>query len=570
MDQHYDDSIEGDRRRFQIWVAGSLIGLVVLAVAGWFGRIPYRHFKEKRAATQAQAFLVNRDYLNATLSARQALMLDPTNVPACRVMATVADLSHSPATLDLLRRMVQAEPTLENKLRLAEAGLRYQNAPYPLSAQILEELAPLGTNVAAYQVDAARLALSTRRLTDAETHFAAAAALEPTNQSFKLNLATVRLARPNDPQAGAARSVLEQMRADTNFAPAALRSLVADRLVHKDLAAARDYSAQLVAYPQSEVADRLQQLEILQQLKSGDFAARLKAVQNSSATNAPAVAQVAAWMRANGLLAGSISWLTNLPASVRCQSPVRLALAESYLQNADWRILREFAGQGNWDDIEFLRLAILSRAWSQLDMKPVADSNWGSAVNEAGNHYGALMTLLGLTEEWKLPRERADLLARIVEKFPKEHWAQQDLAQSYFSDGKTVELHQLYARLLSLFPKDDSFKNNLAATALLLKTNLPQAGQWAEEAYAAKTNDPAYASTYAFALHLQGHTREGLAILRKLDARLLRRPDAALYFGVLLATTGATNEAMPYLQIARAQGHLLPEEQQLLATAMGK
>lgn len=570
MDNQYDNSIEADERRLRMWLMGSIIGLLLLAAAGWLGRIPYRLFKEKHEATQAQAFLAKGDYRNAALSAQQALMLDPTNVPACRVMAAVADLSHSPMVLDLLQRIVQAEPTTRNRLLLAAAGLRYQDAPYPMTTQILDELAPVATNLPDYQVIAGSLALSTRRMTDAETHFEAAAALEPTNQLFKLNLATIRLEMTNGTKAAAARLILEQMRADTNFAPAALRALVVNRLEHQDLAAAKDYSTQLLALSQATLADRLQQLGILQQLKSSDLAARLEAVQQSSATNPPAAAQVAAWMQGNGFLAGSISWLTNLPARVQTQSPIRLALAESYLQSADWQALRDFTGQGNWDDAEFLRLALLSHAWSQLNMQPVAESYWSAATTEAGSRYGALTTLLGLAEQWKLPDKREDLLKRIAERFPQEHWAQQALAQVYFTAGRTVDLHRLYARLFALFPKDESAKNNLAATALLLKTNLAQAGQWAAEANAARTNDPAFASTYAFALHLQGRTRDGLAILRKMDEKLLQRPDAALYYGVLLAATGATNEAIPYLQIAQTQGHLLPEEQRLLTKAMGK
>lgn len=564
------DSIEADQRRFRILLVAGVLGLVALAAAGWFGRSAYRRFQERREQGQAQAFLAKGDFRNALLSARETLALDPTNIPACRVMAEIADRSHSPVALELLRRIAQTEPTTENKLLLAMAGMRYQSAPFPLTAQILEELAPVATNQAGYQVAAASLALSTGHLTDAETHFQAAAALDPTNRLFELNLAVLRLGMTNASKAAAARLLLEQMRTDTNFAPAALRALVADRLAHQDAAAANDYSTQLLACPQATLGDRLQHLRILRQLSDGDFPARLLALQQASATNASAAGQVADWMQANGLLAESVQWLTNLPAGVRAQAPVRMALADGYLASANWRSLRDFTSEGNWEDAEFLRLAILSHAWAELDVKAVADSSWDSAVTEAGNRYGALTTLLELAEKWKLPDKRQDLLARIVTRFPQERWAQQALADAYFAAGQTAELHALYARLFARFPKDEGFKNNLAATALLLKTNLPQASRWAAEAYAAASNNPAVASTYAFALHRQGRTRDGLAILQKLPASLLQRPDVALYYGLLLAATGATNEASPYLQTARTQGHLLPEERQLLAATLGK
>jgi hypothetical protein len=61
-----------------------------------------------------------------------------------------------------------------------------------------------------------------------------------------------------------------------------------------------------------------------------------------------------------------------------------------------------------------------------------------------------------------------------------------------------------------------------------------------------------------------------LAVLRKLDDRHLQQPDAALYYGVLLAATGATNQAAPFLKIAKTKSSWLPEEQRLLAAALGE
>jgi hypothetical protein len=572
MDQAYN-SFEADKKRFRMRLAGTLavlLGLAALAGLSW----PfYRHHKEHRSQAQAQAFLAQGDFRSALLSARETILLDPTNVPACRVMAELAGLSHSPTQLDWLRRIVQSEPTVENKLQLASAGLRYLNPPFPLTAQILNELAVTAgdhaTNLASYQVIAASLALNLHHLAEAETHFEIAAKLEPTNQLYTLDLAIVRLGETNETGAAQSREALRQLQTDADFGLPALRALVADRLAHQDVAAAKAYSTQLLANAHSTLDDQLQELYILRQLKSSDFAGRLQAVQLQVATNAPAIAKVSAWMQANDLLADNRRWLTNLPASLQVQPPVRLVLADAYLQSNDWPTLRDFAAQGNWDEMEFLRLALVARAWSQLGVAQVADSNWSSAVNETGNRYGALTMLLGLTERWQWKREQADLLRRIIQKFPRERWAQLTLAQLYLADGDTAQLLQLYAALFAIFPDDPGIKNNLAATSLLLNTNLPQACRWAAEIYGGRTNDLIVASTYAFALHLQGRTQDGLAVMRKLDATLLQQPDAALYYGVLLAATGATNEAAPFLKIAGTKTQWLPEEKKLLSAALG-
>jgi hypothetical protein len=562
-------SFEADKKRFRMRLAGTVAVLLGLAVIAWLGRPFYQQFKEHRSQVQAQAFLAKGDYRSALLSARQTLQLDATNAVACRVMAALADFSHSPAVLDWQRRVVQVEPTTENKLVLATMALRYQSSPFPLTAQILDELAvTAATNLADYQVVAANLALSLHHPAEAETHYEIAIQLNPTNRVYELYLAIIRLGESDEAKAVQARAVLQKLRVDENFGPSALRALVVDRLAHKDAAAANGYSTNLLASPQAMLADQLQQLGILQQLKSGNFAAQLRSVQQQ--TNAFAVAQVSGWMQANGLVTDNIQWLTNLPASLQSQQPVRAALADAYMQNGDWQTLRDFASKGNWDEMEFLRLALVGRAWAQLGVAQVADSNWGAAINEAGNRYGAMTVLLGLTDQWQLKREREELLQRIVQKFPHERWAQHALEQLYLDAGDTAALRALYAGLFSVFPQDVGLKNNLAATCLLLKTNVPQACQWAEEIYAGKTHDLVIASTYAYALHLQGRTTEGLAALQKLDAHQLEEPDAALYYGVLLAATGATNEAAPYLKIARTKTQWLPEEKKLLSAALGE
>jgi hypothetical protein len=382
-----------------------------------------------------------------------------------------------------------------------------------------------------------------------------------------MNLAVVRLDETNELKAAQARAELETLRTDPVLGPAALRALVVDRLAHGDAAAANAYSTQLLAGAQVTLADQLQHLGIARQLKSADFESQLQAVQSQAQTNDMTVAEMAEWMEGNGLQVEDLRWLTNLPAALRAQPPVRLALADAYLQGSDWRALRDFVSEGNWEEMEFLRLALVARAWSQLGARQVADSNWGAAISEAGTHLGALTTLLRLTEEWKMPLERENLLARIVDNFPHERWAQESLEQLYLAEGNTAGLNRLFAKLVPIFPHEAGLKNDLAYTSLLLKTNLPQACQWAAEIYAGKTNDPVIAATYALALQMQGRPKDGVAVLRKLNDRQLRQPDIALYYGVLLAAIGDANDAAPFLKIARTKTQWLPEEEKLLTTA---
>jgi len=563
-------SVNEDRRQMLIRVGIAVIVLGILLISSRAGWRLYKNYSERHAARLAREYLAQGNYRNARLSARKTLQLDPTNVPACRVMAALAGLAHSPAALDWLQCIAQAEPSVENKLQMAAAGLLYQNPPYPMATRILDELRPTATNVASYQVVAANLAARLNRLAEAEAHLETATRLDPTNHLYAVNLAIIRLGQTNE-AAAAARAMLEKLDPRGEFAVLSLRALTADRMNHGEALSALAYSRQLLACTNAAWFDHLQHLGILRELKSDEFAAALQSAQRQAATNAVIIAETASWMQRHGLLSECQRWLTHLPAAMRSQPGVVLALAEGDLQGNDWQALRDFTSHGNWEGNDYLRLAMASIAWDHLGVFQVAQGNWVSAIDEAGSRLGALTRLWVLAEKWKSPPDQQKVLERMVELLPQERWAQHLLEPMYLAEGNTPALNRMYARLFPLFTNDVSLENNLAYTCLLLKTNLAQATRWAEQTVVVNPNratNAVFAATYAFALQLRGKTDAGLAILGKLSEQEQRQPDIALYYGVLLAAKGQTNEARRFLEIAQTKQQWLPEESRLLVTAM--
>ena len=141
---------------------------------------------------------------------------------------------------------------------------------------------------------------------------------------------------------------------------------MADRLMHDDADGALIYSTQLLSNSQATLNDRLQNLDILKRLQSPALAVQLNALQRDAATNATMAAQTATWMESNGFLAETVGWLRTLPANIQTQTPVRLAFVDCYLNTTNWLALRKFTSSGDWGEMDFLRLAFSSRAWTNL------------------------------------------------------------------------------------------------------------------------------------------------------------------------------------------------------------
>jgi predicted Zn-dependent protease len=128
---------------------------------------------------------------------------------------------------------------------------------------------------------------------------------------------------------------------------------------------------------------------------------------------------------------------------------------------------------------------------------------------------------------------------------------------------------ELYDEQTKMNPADLTARNNLAMTALLLDARELRPQDLAREIYRKAPANPAYASTYAFALHLQNRSAQALKVFERLKPDQLEQTPVALYYAVVLQATGNGERARQYLDIA-ARIKLLPEERKLLLQARDK
>jgi len=543
--------------------AGAILALISSSFFGWSR---YRTYQEVRGLRQARAFLSAGDPANASVSGRRVLQLNPKCVEACQIMAELAERARSPATVDWRQRIIELEPTLANRLKLAVAALRFQHPPYLLAAQTLRAVEPSAQKVPAFHVLSAELALKLNRVSEATAHFEAAAQLEPSNALHRFNLAFLGLQSSNADTAAGARLALQRLTTNYSLAPLALRWLVTERVRQQDLAGAEDLSCQLLTDPRAGIEDQLQHLSILLLSKSAKFTNFLQTLQAQAATNAVALYSTSEWMGSHGMAHDAMTWLEGFDAKLREAQPIPLAMANLCLVTTNWTRLDSLLEHQQWPDLEFLRLAFLARAaWGQ-EKRLAGEARWRGALRSAAGHLAPLTLLLSLATEWD--RDPDDLLWQIGQRFPREQWALLELEKRYLSAGNTHGLNRVYSALIAsrLNPVDSTNLNNFATCSMLLRVNLAKAHEIARDLYRTQPKDAIVASTYAYSLHLQGRTKDGLGVLQSLKPESTEIPSVALYYGVLLSASGHPAEAERFL--ARVgSAPLLPEERELLVEA---
>jgi len=104
-------------------------------------------------------------------------------------------------------------------------------------------------------------------------------------------------------------------------------------------------------------------------------------------------------------------------------------------------------------------------------------------------------------------------------------------------------------------------------TALLLNAKELRPHDLARDVYKKAPTNAAYASTYAFSLHLQKKNEEALKVFDGLKPEQLAAPAVAVYYVLVLRAIGDDARVSKYLEIAR-RASLLPEERKLLQQAV--
>ena len=542
-----------------------IFGLLLFPV-GYAGYRGYRSVRQARLVKQAREYLAKPDPRKALLCLQRALRYNSRDTEACRLMAQLAEAGRSPAALVWRSRVVDLNPrSLNDRLALAQTAMILRD--YPTATNALEGVDPAGKKTAAYHNIAGAVAAAANQPVQAESHFLEAARLEPTNSVPQLNLAVVRLHGTNAQAQAEARSTLAGI---SSASPAlrcqALRELVADAMRSRQTNAALALSGDLVQQTNSVFSDRLLRLEVLRTARNPEFKPALAAFQREAVGDSGKIYEMAIWQMAKTTPGDTLAWLRSLPLNTQTNPPVALLAAECYTTLRDWKGLQASLDPQHWAELEFIRRAFRARALRGQELSGAAKAEWELALKTATGQKGSLVMLLRLAAQWKWQSEAEELLWTIVNRYPGETWAVQGLTQALYAGGRTRPLMMLYSQELKRSPANLGLKNNLAMTALLLEAKELKPHDLAREVYEKSPTNSAFASTYAFSLHLQEKNAQALKVMQSLKPQDLENPGIAGYYGLILKATGNSEKAKPYLNWA-FKGPLLPEEKKLFDRA---
>jgi tetratricopeptide (TPR) repeat protein len=549
-----------------------LLGVVALLAAAWFWGLPaYRAHKERKFAALARTHFEKGEQRAALLCAQQALVLNSSNRTACEIMAELADNGRSPTAVIWRRRVADAAPSISNFVVLASCALRYEQPPFTLAQEALASAAKAGQpeSYVPFQVVSAQLAIKQGRIPDAEKFFQQAIRLEPTNGLHRLNLATVRLESRDAEVSKAAHAELVAMQSDALLGGHASRALAAHHAARKDFDSALKYSSALVQRADVTFDNRLDHLTLLYQAKRPEFDSYAAELEKIASTNAVLVFAVTGRLLACDEADKALAWLKSLPATMQSEQPVSLAFADTYSRLKDWRTMEDRLNKENWNEMEFMRAAMLAFAVRNQKDETVAKVHWSKALQLASEHPERFAVLAQLANGWHWETEAEDVLWRVAKNFPREGWALDSLNNGYMRRADTRGLFSVYATLLEHGATNGLVMNNYASLALLLGTNVARAHQIAHEVYLKGTNNPAFVSTYAWSLFLQGKTADALKMIEQIPPERLAEPSMAAYYGTILAANGQKEKARAFLERTQT-GPVLPEEKALAEATKSK
>ena len=560
--EHPHDKIERSILKLILWTVGLIL---VVSVGGVIAYKQFRAWQQRRLIAEANALVDQGDYHRASLDARRLLQINPNSAEAFRILARLAEKAGLRSALDSRRRVMElgaATPT--DLILLARAAVRFDDRP---TAEVaMSKLPASAKETAEYHALLADIAFAQRDGVEMERQLSEAARLEPENKDYKMRLAALRLGATDRAMRAEGKRTLEEMQKDPALRREATRFLAEDALRLNLTLTALELARQLDSFPEKSFADRLLLLTALDAAKDNGFAAFLEEMKTTSAEDPERAAALLTWLNMHRREKEAIAWSGQVPPGVLGQKLVQIALSDSYVAAKDWTGLQRLVNSGNWGTVDCLRNALHARALRELGNASESASQWNEAVKKVSADARQALSLAETIEKWGWRTEAIQLLWLAAKDPVKGEEALRMLYGYFAKTGDAENLYRVLLHQIELRPDDPNVQNNFAQLSLLLNLNTDRGQKVAREVYEKDPKNPAYVSTYAFALYATGDAKKALSTLETLSPEQLRKPEIAAYYGVFLAATGDQARAAEYLDLGE-KAPLLPQEKALIEKA---
>jgi cytochrome c-type biogenesis protein CcmH/NrfG len=560
--EHPHNKIERSILKVIMWTIGLILLVSVGSVVGFK---QFRAWQQRRLIAEANGLVAQGDYRRASLDARRLLQINPESADACRIMARLSEKAGSRSALEWRRRVMDLGAATPNDLiLLARAAVRFDDRGTADVA--ISKLPESAKTSAEYHALLADIAFAQRDGVEMERQLSEAARLEPTNKDYTMRLAALRLGATDRALRAKGKQTLEEMQNDPLLRREATRFLAEDALRLNNTLTALELARQLDSLPDKSFADRILLLTALDAAKDNGFAAFLEEMKTASAEDPERVAALMTWLNMHKRAADAIAWSTKLPPGIMGQKMVQIALSDAFIGAGDWTGLQRLVNSGNWGTLDFLRYALHARALREMGNEADSASQWNEALKKVAADPRQTLTLAETVEKWGWRGEAIELLWLIAKDPMKGDDALRALYGYFAKNGETQNLYRVLLHQIELHPDDPNVQNNLAQLSLLLNLNADRGQKLAREVYEKDPKNPAYVSTYAFALHVQGDTKKALKALDTLTPEQLHQPELAAYYGIMLAAAGDTARAAEFLDLGE-KASLLPQEKALIEKA---
>jgi cytochrome c-type biogenesis protein CcmH/NrfG len=560
--EHPHNKIERSILKIILWTVGLIL---LVSIGGAVGFRQFRAWQQRRLVAEAYGLIAQGDYHRASLDARRILQINPDSAEGCRILARLSEIAGLHGALDWRRRVMELGKATPNDLiLLARAAVKFDDRQTADVA--IAKLSASAKETADYHALLADIAFTQRDGVEMERQLSEAARLEPTNKDYTMRLAALRLGA-NDPALRAqGKQALLEMQKDPVLRRDATRYLVEDALRQKLTLSALELARQLDSFPNKSFSDRLLLLTALDAAKDNGLAAFLEEMKTSSAEDPERAAALLTWLNMHKREADAIAWSAKLPPGVLGQKMVQIALSDSYVAAKDWTGLQRLVNSGNWGTVDFLRNALHARALRELGNQPESEAQWNEAIKKVAADSRQALTLAETVEKWGWRSEAIELLWLLAKDPVRADDALRTLYGYFARNDDTENLYRVLLHQVELHPDDLNMQNNFAQLSLLLGLNVARGQKAAADVYAKDPKNPAYVSTYAFALHTAGDSKKALKILETLTPEQLHKPEIAAYYGVILAAAGDQTRVPEFLDIGE-KANLLPQEKDLIEKA---